>query len=74
MCLPFEVFFCLFVCLFVFREIWYNDGGVSTEMKEPKFKTFVSFDQIIVKNTQFGQSCVLFYRKRYGQVIRQKLV
>ena len=55
MCLPFGV---------LFYKIWYSDRWVSSQTKEPKFKNWVYFEQIIVKSMQFGQNLVLFCWKR----------
>ena len=64
---------CLLRCLFA--KFGIAMGGSSTETKEPKFKNWVYFEQIIVKSTQFEQNWVLFYWKWYtnGWVIGRKI-
>ena len=64
---------CLLMCLFAkfgIAMVW-----SSTETKEPKFKNWVYFEQIIVKSTQFEQNWVLFYWQWYtnGWVIGRKI-
>ena len=50
-------------------------GRFSSETKEPKFKNWVYFEQMIVQSTQFRQNWVLFYPIRYtdGWVIGRKI-
>ena len=49
MCLPFRVFVFVFV-FFFFAKFGLAIGGLdSSETKEPKFKNFEYFEQIIVK-------------------------
>ena len=53
---------CLLECFLV--ELGTAIGEFSSETKEPKFKNWVYFEQIIVKSTQFGQNWVFFYCKK----------
>ena len=45
------------------RNLVYRWGGGSSETKEPKFKNFVYFEQIIVKSTQFEQKLIALLSK-----------
>ena len=61
---------CLLGCFF--GKFIIAIGGFSSETKEPKFKNWVYFEQIIVKTPNVSK---LFYRKKYtdGWIIGRKI-
>ena len=60
-------YICLSPGMFI-SDLWGHQ-----RRKSPNYINWLYFQQIIIKNTQFGENCVLFHQKEYTDFFFQKI-